>query len=103
MNTEGRIQSLENKFIKNSDKIENLFLFGKGLLPDYFSSKEIVYMKRGVIERIEDMMSADEEYMVLTGKNESHPNYDKFMTYARLFYHGLDEALNIAQSGPEEC
>lgn len=93
MNFEKRIQALEKQFIYLSDNAHDLVFFIRQGFIEHMPSTDVMEMKKGLLVDMNDIMSADQEYLYLTGNQVSHPNYEKFMTYMKLAKSGLDNEL----------
>lgn len=93
MNLKERIQALEQKFIDYSDNAQNLVFFIRNELTGPLQFMHLIEMKQELLMDTNEIMCADQQYMALLGKPESHPNYEKFMTYMKIAKSLLDAEL----------
>ncbi len=91
------MEKLENKFIDYSNRVEELVLFINGGFARKIGVRGLRDMKESLLGYLDEMMSADQEYVnlssVLLGDTDSHPNYDKFMTYTRIARSLIDNEI----------
>ncbi len=80
-----RMEKLEDQFIDYSDRVQGLVFFIRGGHTGNMRLSDLREMKKGLLDYLDEMMSADQKYTnlldCLLGETDSHPNYDKFMTY----------------------
>lgn len=88
-----RIQELRQKFNDYSDIVHRLVFCTRGGLVGNMQYDELIEMKKGLVMDLDEMMSANQEYMYLLGESNSHPNYEKFVAYVKIAKAELDREI----------
>lgn len=92
-----RMEKLEDQFIDYSNRVQGLVFFIRGGHTRNMGLSDLREMKKGLLDYLDEMMSADQKYTnlldCLLGETGSHPNYDKFMTYTRIARSLIDNEI----------